>query len=90
MERWIVASRSVPAIDADTMDNILRLGGVPGGASCEVTQHLHVTAENKQVIEKLLQDRGYAIAAASETRLSGESGFYRLSASGRYIRREDK
>jgi len=90
LERWLVASRTVPAVDADTMSEILRLGGAPGGASCEVTQHLHVTAENKEGIEELLRDRGYTVAAASETRQAGESGPYRVSTSGRrYVKRDD-
>jgi len=90
LERWIVASRTVPAVDADTMGEILRLGGVPGGASCEVTQHLHVTAENKEAIEELLLGRGYIVAAASETRTVGESGNFRVSSSGRhYVKRDD-
>jgi len=89
LERWIVASRTVPAVDADTMNEILRLGGVPGGASCDVTQHIHITAENKEVIEELLRDRGYTVTAASEKRAPGESGRFRISGSGRYVKQDE-
>jgi hypothetical protein len=68
LERWIVAQKMVQVIDASTMKKILDLGGQIGGGWGRIHQHVAVNPENKEEIEKLLQDQGFEISAASDIR----------------------
>jgi hypothetical protein len=67
-ERWIVAQRMVSVIDADTLEKIIELGGQIGGGWCQVHQHINVNPDNKEQIEKLLQEKGFEVVSASTTR----------------------
>ena len=66
LERWIVASRLVPVLDEKTLMDIAALGANIGGGWCEVHQHIHITAENKEKVEQLLRDRGYTVVSATD------------------------
>ena len=66
LERWIVASKMVRVIDADTMKKILELGGQIGGGWCRIHQHICVNPENKEAIEILLREKGFEITAATD------------------------
>jgi hypothetical protein len=68
LERWIVAQKMVQVIDAETIKKILDLGGQIGGGWGRIHQHISVNAQNKEEIEKLLQDKGFEISAASDIR----------------------
>jgi phospholipid N-methyltransferase len=68
LERWIVAQKMVSVIDADTLRKIIELGGQIGGGWCQVHQHINVNSENKEQIEKLLQEKGYEVVSASTSR----------------------
>jgi hypothetical protein len=68
LERWIVAQKMVQVIDAETMKKILDLGGQIGGGWGRIHQHISVNSENKETIEKLLQEKGFELLAASEIR----------------------
>jgi hypothetical protein len=68
LERWIVAQKMVQVIDTETMKKILDLGGQVGGGWGRIHQHISVNAENKEAIEKLLQEKGFELSAASEVR----------------------
>jgi hypothetical protein len=68
LERWIVAQKMVQVIDAPTMKKILDLGGQIGGGWGRIHQHVAVNSDNKEVIEKLLQEQGFEISAASDIR----------------------
>ena len=76
LERWIVASKTMPVFDSQLLAKIAELGSAVGSAVCEVHQHVHVTAENKEKIEELLQSHGYTVTPAS--------GFVPASRSGRF------
>jgi phospholipid N-methyltransferase len=65
LDRWIVASKMVHVIDADTMKKILELGGQIGGGWCHIHQHICVNPENKEVIERMLQEKGFEITTAA-------------------------
>lgn len=64
-ERWIVAKKMVAVVDAATMKEIIDLGGQVGGGWCHVHQHIHVNPDNKERIEKLLEDRGFEVDTTS-------------------------
>jgi hypothetical protein len=68
LERWIVAQKMVPVLDAETLMKIVELGGHIGGGWCLVHQHINVNADNKEQIERLLTDKGYEVVEASSTR----------------------
>lgn len=62
LERWLVASKMVEVLDADTLRAIGQLGGQIGGGWCEVHQHICVNSQNKEQIEDLLKGRGYTVS----------------------------
>ncbi len=68
LERWIVAQKMVQVIDAETMKKILDLGGQIGGGWGRIHQHVSVNSENKETIEKLLEEKGFEISAVSDIR----------------------
>jgi hypothetical protein len=68
LDRWIVASKMVHVIDAETMKKILDLGGQIGGGWCRIHQHISVNPENKEAIESILQEQGFEITTASDVR----------------------
>ncbi len=69
LEKWIVASRRVEAIDGETRAELVRLGGQIGGGWTEVHRHVLVNPENKEAIEALLRENGYQVCAASDKTL---------------------
>jgi general stress protein YciG len=69
LEKWIVASRKVAALDKETRAEIDRLGGQVGGGWTEVHRHILVNPENKEAIEDLLRENGYEVSAASDKSL---------------------
>jgi hypothetical protein len=68
LERWIVAQKMVPVLDAETLRKIIELGGHIGGGWCQVHQHINVNADNKEHIEQLLLEKGYEVVETSSTK----------------------
>ena len=69
LQRWLIASKMVEVLGTDTVKGILGLGGQIGGGWCEIHQHICVNAQNKEVIEVLLQDAGFDISYPSEKKV---------------------
>jgi hypothetical protein len=69
LERWIIASRMAEVLDRDTLKGVLEFGGQVGGGWCEVHQHICVNQNNKEQIERLLQNAGYKISYMSDHRV---------------------
>jgi hypothetical protein len=68
LDRWIVAQKMVQVIDSETIKKILDLGGQIGGGWGRIHQHISVNPDNKELVEKLLLEKGFELSAASETR----------------------
>lgn len=67
LERWLVASKMVEVLDADTLKVIGELGGQIGGGWCEVHQHICVNSQNKEQIEALLRGKGFTVTDPKDT-----------------------
>jgi hypothetical protein len=66
LDRWLVASKVVDALDSDAVREIHALGGQIGGGWYEIHTHICVNQENKEKIEHLLQSQGLRISSASD------------------------
>ena len=59
LSRWIVAYKMVEVLDPETIKQILDHDGHLGGGWSQVHTHIAVNAENKEVIEKILAEKGF-------------------------------
>lgn len=64
LQRWIVASKTIEVLDAETQNRVLALGGNLGGGWNQVHQHICVNHENKERIEEILREKGFEISEA--------------------------
>jgi hypothetical protein len=67
-DRWIVAQKMVPVLEADMIGKIIKLGGQVGGGWNRIHQHICVNPDNKEAIESMLIEKGFEVAATSDIR----------------------
>jgi len=67
LDRWIIASREVDILDKDTDHALRDMGALTAGGWNIVHQHVLVTYENKEKIERYMASRGYNVRPASDT-----------------------
>lgn len=85
-DRWIIASRIVPVLDAESQAAIAGMGGVIGGGNAEIRLHIHVSSDNRDAIESFLRSKGLTVSEASNTMIR-RSDSDRGSSSSRYTMR---
>lgn len=64
LSRWIVAEKKIEIFNSETKKEIMSLGGHIGGGFDKVHQHIFVTPDNKEKIEKMLIDQGFEVSPA--------------------------